>query len=163
MRNQKKEKSFSLIELIIVIAIIFILGLISLFNFRFLRNQNILDEASEQLLNILRIAQSKTLACEGDSQWGVFFNTSTQPHQYILFKGPDYSSRNASFDEIYELPKIVEFSEIDLWAGKEITFKKITGFVSTTDDFDKISLRLKNDISKERIIFINRSGQINLY
>ena len=130
--------------------------------FRSFQKESVFNDTLEEIISALRLAQNKTLASEGDSQWGVYFSISTVPHQYTLFKGSDYDDplRDDSFDEIHELAKAIEIYEISLTGGKsEIVFNRLTG---TTNQNGKVSLRLKDDISKNKTVSIQLSGQIIL-
>ncbi len=117
-----------------------------------------LGNTAEEIISILRLAQNQTLASEGDSQYGIYFNTSLSPHQYIIFKGSSYSLRDSSYDKTYILPSTLEFYAINTGANNEVVFDKLTG---ATGNSGNISLRLKEDASKTKIIYITSSGVIN--
>lgn len=154
------KKSFTLVELLLIIGILMFLVGIATPVFHYFRKESDLSNSVEEIINTLRLAQNKTLTSEGKSSWGIYFSTSTTPHQYVLFKGTDYANRNALFDETHNLPRGIEIYEIDLVSnGKEIVFNRIVG---TTNQFGKISLGLKEDISKNKKITIQSSGQITL-
>ena len=153
------QRGFTLVELLIIVAIISILFSVSILAFRNFQRESDLTDSAEEIINILRLAQNKTLASKEASKWGVYFNLSAVPYQYTLFKGIDYLSRDNSFDEIYKLPKGVEIFATDLGGGQEVIFDRITG---KTSQFGSVSLRLKVDISKTRIIYIENSGRIGL-
>jgi type II secretory pathway pseudopilin PulG len=152
-------KSFTLIEILIVIGILIILITIFFPTFRSFRTESNLNNSVEQIINTLRLVQGKTLASDGASQWGIYFSTSTIPHQYTLFQGADYASRIASSDEIYNLPESVEIYDINLAAGAEVVFDRLIG---STDQFGDLSLRLKTDPTKNQTIYIENSGQAGL-
>ncbi|PJA02454.1 hypothetical protein COX73_00685 [bacterium (Candidatus Gribaldobacteria) CG_4_10_14_0_2_um_filter_36_18] len=155
----KNERGVTLTELLVSISILIILTLISTsVIFKFQKRTHLTDNVGE-VINTLEIARNKTLASEGSSQWGVFFNTSTIPHQYTLFKGSDYGSRTTSSDEIYKLSKGVEFSEIDLGGKEEVVFERLVG---NTYQFGTVSLRLEDVPSQSRTIYIEGSGQIGM-
>ena len=120
-------KSFTLIEVLIIVGILTLLAALSVPAFRFSQQESDLNNSVEEIINILRLAQNKTLSSEGASQWGVYFENTTIPHQYILFKGSNYALRDGSFDEIHKIPKNVEIYEINLGEGKEAVFKQVTG------------------------------------
>ncbi|MDI6891342.1 MAG: hypothetical protein QMC83_10480, partial [Thermodesulfovibrionales bacterium] len=113
-------RSFILIELLVIIGILLILVAIAIPNFRFFQKESDLANSAEEIINTLRLAQNKTLASEGASQWGVYFDNTTSPHQYTLFKGINYTSRDVNFDEVHKLPGSVEISEINLGGGSEV-------------------------------------------
>ena len=101
-------RSFTLVELLVIIGILIILVAIATPNLRFFQRESDLANSAEEIINILRLAQNKTLASERDNQWGVFFDITTDPHQFTLFKGVSYSQRDSNFDEIHKLPSSVE-------------------------------------------------------
>jgi type II secretory pathway pseudopilin PulG len=156
------RKGFTLIEALLIIGILFILFFVAFPNFRFFQKESDLKDSSEEIINTLRLAQSKTLASEGASRWGVYFETSTLPHQYILFKGESFANRNVLADEIHKLPNSIEIYEIDLWGGKEVVFEKVTGYASSTSQVGKVSIRLKSDPTKNETIYIENSGLVRL-
>jgi type II secretory pathway pseudopilin PulG len=156
------KKGLTLIEALLIIGILFILLSIAFPNFRFFQKESDLNDSVEEIINTLRLAQNKALASEEASQWGIYFETSTFPHRYILFKGESFATRDNSVDEIHKLPNSVEIYEINLWGGKEVVFEKVTGFVSSTSQFGKVSLRLRGDPTKNKTIYIENSGLVGL-
>jgi len=155
----KNNFGVTLVESLVIIGILGILTAITIPAFQVFRRGEDLNEAAEKIINILRLAQNKTLASEGASQWGVYFTTSTSPHQYVLFKGSDYDSRATSSDEVYKLSKGIEIYEINLSGGNEVVFDRVTG---ATSQFGSVSLRLKAEPQKTKTIYIENSGQVKL-
>lgn len=155
----KGVKSFTLIEILIVIGILAILVVMALPAFHSFRTEADLSDSVDKIINILRLAQSKTLASEGASQWGIYFSTSTFPHQYTLFQGASYASRVTSSDEIYSFPESVEIYDIDLTGEPEVIFDRLIG---STSQLGSLSLRLKTDPTKNQTIYIENSGQVGL-
>src|SRR3989338_2714331 len=158
--ESKQKTAFSLIELIVIIGILAMLMVVAIPAFRIFQRESNLAGEAEEVASALRLAQSKTLASEGASQYGVYFNTSSVPHSYTLFKGQSYASRDLSFDKIYNLSNISEIYEADLWGGKEVVFKKITGYASSASSFGRVSMRLTTDISETKTIYIENSGLV---
>lgn len=157
IKNQKNS-GFTLIELLTILGILIIITVTAVPAYRNFQKESDLTNSTEEIINILRVAQSKTLASEQDSQWGVYFSTTTVPNQYTLFKGVDYASRDTSFDQNYTIFSSVETNEIDLTeSDSEVVFNKLTG---TTSNYGSISLRLITDISKTKTIIVEYSGQI---
>jgi len=156
--NSKFSQGMTLTELFVVVGILSILAGLSIPTFRFFQKESDLNNSVEEIINSLRLAQNKTLASEGASQWGVYFTTSTSPNQYILFKGSAYNLRDAAFDETHKLPKSIEISSTTLPAT-EVVFKRITGNASSSGS---LSLRLKTDITKTKTIYIEQAGQVGL-
>lgn len=152
-------RSFTLIEVLIVIGIIIILAILAFPAYRFFQRESDLTNSSVEIANTIRLAQNKTLVSEGASQYGVYFDQTTAQHQYILFKGVSYGGRDASFDEIHKLSSFVEISEINLAGGvSEVVFNRVSG---ETSQFGNISLRLKIDPAKIETIYIENSGLVD--
>lgn len=158
IKNFKSEdkKCFTLVELLIVIGILIILISLTVPAFHHFQKETDLNNSVKEIVNVLRTAQNKTLASEGASQWGVYFSTLTEPHQFILFKGPTFNSGG----EIHQLPSSVEIYDINLnGGGTEVVFDRLIG---STSQFGKISLKLKSLPEKTQSVFIQNSGQISL-
>ena len=156
-KSFKLLTGFTLVELLVVVALILILIGISAGAFLFFGRESDLNNSAQEITNALKLAQSKTLASEYSSQWGVYFATSTIPHQYTLFRGSSYSARATSSDEVHKLPISTEIKEINLTSGREVVFNKLTGAANQSG---KITLRLKDNPSKSREIFVQNSGRI---
>jgi len=148
-------RGFTLIELIVIIGILFILVAISIPTLVFFQKESDLNNGTEEIINALRFAQNKTLASEKESNYGVHFEIE----KFVLFEGTSYDPL-ATNNETYNLPKSVEIYEIDLAGGEsEVVFDRLTG---ETNQFGKVSLRLKSDLSRIRTVGIKSSGQITL-
>ena len=150
-----KGKSFTLVEVLTIVGILIVLTAISIPAFRFFQRESDLNNSVEETLNILRLAQNKTIASEGASQYGVHFETE----KFVLFKGVNYDP-SATDNEIHNLPKSVEIYKVELvGGGSEVVFDRVTG---TTNQFGKVYFQLKTDISKNKTIYIENSGQVGL-
>lgn len=157
-----KQNNFSLgltiIELLTIVAILTILTSISIPLLRIFQKESDLTNTAEEIINVLRLTQNKTLASQETSQWGIYFSISISPQEYILFKGSDYSSRDPSYDLIHKVPEDIEIYEVDLaGGGTEVVFERVTG---TTNYSGSISLRLKEDALKTRQVIVEQSGKV---
>jgi len=159
MRKIRSNSGVSFIEMIMVITILVILIGITAPAFIFFQRSFEFNNNTEEIINILRVARDKTLASEGFSQHGVYFDDTGSPHQYILFKGESFALRDGSFDETYNLSDNVEVYNINLNGGNEVVFDRVTGITSQSGD---ISLRLKTDLTKTKTIYIEGSGYVRL-
>jgi len=158
----KNSQGLTLPELLVAITVLIILIAMAVPVFLSFRDESDLNNNVKEIINALRIAQSKTLSSEEASRWGVYFATSTGPHQYVLFRGDNYQSRATSSDEIHQLPLSLEIYQINLWEENELVFQKITGFVTSTEQSGSISLRLKKAPTKTQTIYITNLGQVGL-
>ena len=142
----------------IALGIFLVLASISLSVFFRFRRESALINNTEEIIGALQTAQNKTLASEGASSFGVYFQTTTSPHQYILFKGESYALRDVAFDDVREISAYVEIFQIDLGGGEEVVFNRLTG---ATSQPGAIFLRLDKDHSKTKAIYIEGSGQVS--
>lgn len=152
-------RAFTLLELLIVVGIIAILATLAVPVFHNFQLTSNLDNSAEEIINALRLAQNKTIASEGASSWGIYFSTSTSPHQYTLFKGENYLSRDVAADSISKISGTVLISEINLGGGSEVVFNRISG---EAGEYGSVKLVLKDDSSQFKIIYIESSGQAGL-
>lgn len=104
-------RGFTLIEILLVIAIVLTVGFFSAaFSTRLIPQMAVRD-AHEQLRSVLKKAESYSIAGRGKSSWGVHYGNSI----VTLFKGSSYAEREQSFDqntEIHEKVSMANFSEV---------------------------------------------------
>ncbi|MDA0207841.1 MAG: prepilin-type N-terminal cleavage/methylation domain-containing protein [bacterium] len=94
-----KQFGFTLVEVIIVVALITTLSVIStaLTGRAFANHQ--LELAEDGLIEVLRRAQLRTMYGESDDMWSVRIDSTS----YTLFKGATYGSRDTNYDEVHTL------------------------------------------------------------
>lgn len=153
----RKNNGFTLIEIIIVIAILIILVAIPITSYYSIQKKSDLDNGAQEFVSILKVAQNKTLSSDNNSQYGVYFDNSVFPNKYILFKGSSYAQRDAYYDQIHFLPQSIEYLLIDFNGGSEIVFDKLTGM---TQEPGSVSLKLKTDTNQNKTVYISSIGTI---
>ena len=156
--NLKNNAGFTLFEVVIVIFILLALSGITVGSLALWQKISDLNNSIQEFANTLKFAQSKTLSSESDSQYGVYIDTSLFPNQYVLFKGINYALRVVSFDQVYVLPKTVEFFGVNLGSGTEVVFDRLTGF---TQQPGNVSMRLIQDPTQTKTVYIANSGIID--
>ncbi len=154
----KKPNGFTLIELVIVVAILAVLSSALITDFVLWTKKTDVNTASQEFANVLRLAKNKALSSENNSQYGVYLNTLNSPSQYILFKGATYATRDSASDNIYSLPKNVEFFGISFGGGSEIDFNKLSG---TSQQSGSVAVRSKLDTNQSKTIYISSSGVVS--
>ncbi len=152
------QKGFTLFETLIVVGMLGILSAITTGAFVLMQQQSDLDAALTEVATVLKFAQSRTLASENDAQYGVYFDVSTTPNQYILFKGASYATRDVAYDQIKEVPKTTEFFSISLGASSQIVFDKLSG---GTLQPGSVPIRYKNNTSQLKTIYVASSGRVS--
>jgi len=139
-------KGLTLSEILIVVAIIAILISFTLpLGLDFYRSQQ-LETQSQGVIQALRRAQLKAMSVEDDSRFGVYLTNDN----YTLFKGSSYLTRDVNFDEVFDLPMIINVSGLT-----EVVFFKLEGKPNVTGN-----IILSSD-SDSRTININEMGRIN--
>lgn len=145
--NKKLSQGITLIEVLLVIAIISLLGVsVASVGRRFLVN-NYLENKTNELISFLQTAQINAISGKEGSAWGV----NVTANQIILFKGDSYATRDASFDLFTSLPNSVNIS------NQEIVFNKVNG-----NPTNNTSYTITNGVGQSNVIGINQLGVIDV-
>jgi prepilin-type N-terminal cleavage/methylation domain-containing protein len=146
-----QSKGFSLIELVIVIAIALILSSISLSTFFNVSNNQSLSKDTNYAVALIEKARIQTVNDMNSSRYSIRFASSS----VVLFQGTTYnasSSANIKFD----LSSKVEISSINLTGGaQQASFEYITG---KSDATGTVTFRLKQDTSASSTIILYKTG-----
>lgn len=146
MSANTKKKGFSLVELILVMALgITIAALTIPFGIRFFQVQS-LEEQTQMLRGTLRRAEQQSVAQKNDNAFGVKILAGS----YVVFQGASYAARTVSEDETIVFPSSITPSGVS-----EVVFAKRTGIPGTTG---VITLAAGSDI---KTITINAKGLIS--
>lgn len=146
-----KQKAFTVIELIVVMAIIFLISTLSFFWLRdFIKRETINNEV-RTLVSFLEEAKSKTLSAKNASQYGV----RTETNQIIFFEGSSYVSGDPD-NKVHDIDSGIYIS---IGGGVDTVFQKLTGEVSGVTGSRSIIL-YTTDLSVERSVIIHSSGLI---
>lgn len=152
MISTSKQRGFTLIELIIVLAITAVLAAITIASFAPLNRRTDLNGNAQNIVSILNSARSKTVSSESASQWGAHFESD----KYALFKGATYSASDPD-TKIYTLPSSLEISTIALnGGGANAIFDRVTG---KTSNYGQITIREISAPTNLININIENSGQ----
>lgn len=140
-----KNKGFTLLEIILVVALLTIISTIISPIYFSAKGSNDLSNSANAVVSSLRKAQLLSMAVKEDSSWGVKLNDD----EIIIFKGDDYLSRDFSRDEIFKINKSINITSLD-----EIVFLKFSGRPNLFGD-----IFLANN-GKNKILNINSLGVI---
>lgn len=141
------QKGLTLVEtLLTILIIVFLAALILPLGLSFYKNQQF-QTHSQQILQTLRRAQSKAMAVEEGSSFGVYLTDDN----YALFKGDSYSEDDP-YNEVFDLPQIITIQD----SPRTIVFSKFEGKPSLIGDI------IINSNELVQIININEVGRINL-
>lgn len=122
MRRYRK-KGFSIVEVLLTIAILGVFLEISLSSFVSFRSENDFRFSSLRIVDALRSAQARSRHVENDSVWGVRINADA----VIVFQGENFSTRDTRFDSVTDLSGIVGVN-----GQTEFLFEKVSGFPRTS-------------------------------
>lgn len=138
------KKAFTLIEILLSIAVLAIIFTFSASVYQMLQNRNDLDIAVNTVAQSYKRAQLLAQAVDGDSSWGV----KVQTGQIVIFQGTDYAGRNQNFDENFEMP-----TGITAEGRTETVFATFTGFPQTPGELTLTSLN-----NETKTITLNAKG-----
>lgn len=137
---------FTFIEFTIVLAILaFTAGLGLFVSLEFYRG-SVLDSERDQFLSILRRARNAAINNIHNLSHGVYVASSS----YIIFAGPSYVGRIASYDEIFPRAAPVSFS-----GPSEIVFSRLAATSSASGTI------ILSYVPASTTIQINYEGQIS--
>lgn len=151
-----------MIEILVVLGILGLLLASALVALGTLRGGSDLQAEARGLSRVLELAKSKTIASQGATRYGVYVNTSTSPHQYVLFQtDTDYALRVAGKDEVYKLRDAIEFASVSFsgLSGQEVVFDRIQG---STSNAGNAVLRVKADPSDTATVYVEDSGTVEI-
>ena len=143
------KRAFTLIELLLVVAMIGLLVFVSGPIYQVFQGRNDLQIAGETLANNLRRAQFLSQGGVENSAWGV--NISTTSPTITLFKGDNFVSRDATWGEATTLSSGIIPSGL-----LEVDFAKFSGVPSNTG-----TTTLTLNSQTVYYVNINSEGRVN--
>jgi prepilin-type N-terminal cleavage/methylation domain-containing protein len=155
----RSSAGFTLVELLISIAIIVILGAVTFGSFLNAKNSGDLSNTAKQIAALVRQAQTQSVQDYRGAAWGVrFANGAGSPSAtfYAFFSGAYSTSTTTGY---YRLPTTVAFTSSTLPASssRDVIFSPISGFTTSTS----IGLYLVGQPSMSSTILIATSGVVS--
>lgn len=140
-------KGFTLIELILVLAIMLTISVMApTFYSRFLL-QNAVANTTDQMVGSLRKAQIYSMVGKQNSAWSLNYSSNT----ITVYKGTDFATRNIAFDEKFSVNSNVSVSGMT-----DINFTRLTGVPTPSTSTITISSGTNSDI-----ITVNSQGVVS--
>lgn len=127
MQSERAHSGFTLIEILVSIAIVLLIMLVSVVTFKSIRDNQALKVATQDVGNALRDSRGHTLGSKGDTVYGVHIDEDA----VVLFTGTTYSS--TSPDNV-TIPFSYGIRATSSLAGNttEVLFSRLTGLPSAT-------------------------------
>lgn len=151
-----KRPAFSFIELMLVLSIFMLVLVYTAPRMVGTMFRNDIEVATQELVHVLRKANSQATTQVHDSDWGLKFIDSTTD-TYVLYSGGDYATRTSSLDTTYTLPDSVSYNTISpQGGGTEMNFDQVTG---ETSHYGTIVLQDAN--GDTRTITVNSLGNVS--
>jgi prepilin-type N-terminal cleavage/methylation domain-containing protein len=159
--KKNHRQAFTLIELIVTVAIVAIISVVVFTNLRGGNSQADLNSATTEIVASLREAQSQAMSGNEDATWGVYFqNGSGTPSFFAVISSSTYNT--STIISQYPLPPDIAFVTSSLSQGSSLTvsFQPIGGgsFASTTKT---IAVYLTSEPSLQEYISVTDEGQVS--
>ena len=172
LRLYGSTAAFTLMELVLVIAVLGVIAGLGIGNYANFLRQSSLDSAANEIIATLRKAQTNSQASNEGTGWGIWFDT-TNKDNYKLFRGncstPTSMSCYQSSDcsatcdnnnqsaEIMYLPSSVEINSASFGGRQYVVFDRPTG--KPTSSYDgSVTIQLKGGVTKT--ITVSALGKI---
>ncbi len=151
-----KNKGISIIEILIIIAIISAIVAVIIPNLSEFRNQQVLKNTREDVISLLNKARNNTISSKNSTFYGVHFEQDTATLFENTFIVDSPTNEKIIFDQAVNIPLSggVNLSG----GGNDIIFSRITGDTSSDGT---IVLQIINDVTKQKIITVNKIGIIS--
>lgn len=140
------RKAFTLMEIMIVLSITVAIMAVAIPMYVYFNSFSVVESARIEVLENIRLAESKAQNGMSDSNFGVYFGSNF----YTVYQGASYAERTQSQDTVSSLPKGVTLSGLT-----EINFTKKTGAPNTAG-----VLTLTYPDGSQKTIQINSAGLI---
>ena len=149
-------RGITLLEILLVMAILSILASISAGIYYNLERETALEEDENAIVASLRMARANAVSGERGIAWGVKLdNADVAQPAFILFGGQDYAS--AVTTEYHALSDKAVFSAPVAGQSLEIVFARRTGMTTP----QTVSIVLRNNPAKIKTIQVSEEGIIN--
>jgi len=146
----QRIKGFTLVETLVVLALIGLMSAVSLASFASLSRHEALSGNTAALAARLRDARARTLASVGGMQYGVHISTTS----ITFFRGALYDPATSTND-VFTLSQYVQAST----SIQNFVFERVTGNSSASGTIDMFLL---SDPTQKKTLTVQTSGLVNV-
>lgn len=158
LKIKNSSSGFTLIEILVVIAILVIVSAVGFFAFTSYKGSKNVELTMDELAAVIRDIQKRSITQQDGKQWGIRFSNSTSTtHAYEVFSGASYST--STVERTYSLKRNVEFTNPSDGSSIDAIFSAIGGELSGDTIISLISKRGDNLVGD---IIIDSSGRITI-
>lgn len=155
MKIKLKNKSgFTLLELMLVMAILVIIALASRDIYNNFALDTSIDNNSKTIMFDLRSARDRAMNGQNDYNWGIHFVNSASDYYEIFSTPTNYASASTTIESTNYLNGNTTFSSPSAGNSIDIIFTKISGLATATDIIIVSG-------SNQRTISVKSQGLIN--
>jgi type IV fimbrial biogenesis protein FimT len=152
MNKNFYNRGLSVVELIMVVAVVAILVAIVVPSFVSLRKNQALQNSTNSVVSLLQEARTKTLASYNNTFYSVYLGTN----EITMFTGGTYSSSDSTNKVVsYESPVTLQSNSLN-GGGSQISFDRLKG---TTSQYGTIVVGISGGSSKT--ITVSDSGIVS--
>ena len=160
-KNTKYSKGFTIIEVILSVAILSSIGFVIATNYIGFYRQKQLDLDSERLVSLIHNLQQKAISGENDASWGIYVvNNVSDPDWYEIYYGTSRAAGTLVNREY--LGSSTNFAIPGGGGVLELQFTRISGIPNFISGGNEIRLQLVSNNSSIRRIIINTQGSIEV-
>lgn len=113
-------RAFSLVELLIVVALVVIVASFSVPNLIGFLIESQLKEQVAILTSDLRLVASDSKAGWRDDSYGIYF----EKERYVVYRGPSYVARAEEFDRVVALPSGLQLETVLTGSSADMAFNR---------------------------------------
>jgi prepilin-type N-terminal cleavage/methylation domain-containing protein len=147
-------RGFTLIELVLTVALVAILGTIGVLSLLSVRNRQDVNVAARAIIATLREGQSRAITREDDRFWGVRFDKAAK--SITVFSGSTCLAE--TFHGARYLKSNLEFQD-PASGAKDVCFMKGSGFLSGADV--TITVGVVGNVNVSKTVTIYQNGRID--
>ncbi len=152
-----KNKGISIMEILMVISIIGIMTIVVVPNLSKFRNEQNLNNATQDVISLLNKARSNTISSLNSINYSVHFESSRVVYFVgSVFNNGDATNYSIDFDSSVNIPAIGGISLNG--GGSDVIFARISG---ETANYGTIIIRLTSDVTRQKTITISKTGSVS--